>query len=499
MAQILDENRKPLRQKMRVEIKINDEGYGRPDSEILSCYLDLRGVETTYDNPDFQTSEIQVELLPSDPQDFYNRYRDEDITLTYRAGYFNNNEADDVSDTRTFYATLDDSNFTLNGSVVTIRATDYAAKVTDQHPGAILKDTYRDSDYTGYTKMALKRYMYEILKPFMPDLTEPGASDTSTNGIYNLIFDWQIFDAATTDSGYDSAIFIEPQSRRKLVAQFMNLFRGTTVIFEDTAMTRELRKKFIFRDAGRPEAGWLSTAASQYSSSINIRSFDIGYNEVSDLKVSSLPVQRVLMDNPNIDLTATVVDPESTITGYKYIGALDVVKNKRYVYNTSDPYCDFNWRWTNPDSSISENATMISPYSVAFTARATQNLRIHGIPITKKYVTSDMPNIDVQTGSRGKTLELEPFNGLGYQLYKKGEDRLWTNLPKELFFRRPCDQIWYEFKWRGNPHMQPYDLISFTEKDGTYNHYEVERVTFEHKDGGLISEVKMRRIIEATR
>ena len=475
------ENAKTLRQAPDVlRIVIKASGYGGQTlmqferEDIISCVLTLRGVETKLQDPDLQASSIEIEAYwPGSDADIL-ALRGKDAVIKYRCGYGTN-----LSLERTFYTTFDENGISLQKHVLTIKGTDAVGLVSGENEGKYVEDPpYTPGGATksyGYMKDLISLYEYEIGHRFL------GMNDPSISGAdeYVNIPDLQMAKADYYDLD-KNIILIEPKSHRKLIAQMCNIFRS--------------QPRFVFRDAGIPVIGWAPTGIDtwQASSGKQMKTWRLDYDNLTDVTYEyGNPVKMVKMDNPGIDIDVNETEYEPV--------TFDRAGSK--IISFTDPvvlgYTEF------VEGAYSINLTMLNPRT--FVAKATKKttgsgpstMHMRYRTVRKRYEQDESsPNIDMGTLlNYGDTVSLDDFIGLHWLYGTRGGIAFMDNVITEALYQTLTDcnlqqPRWISFKWRGHPDMQPRDVILLTEKDGSRNYYEIDNLTLEHRDGGLVSQVK---------
>lgn len=492
------ENAKDLRTALNfVDIYVSDLGNnGYPifhwtTEELISVKLDLRCVDTKLDNPQLEGSSIEVRVYYDGDYSSLVSLMGTEAKIGYKAGYsgstlYATNDAD-ASPERMFYATLDKDSMQLKDHILTVKGTDLVGKTTGQDDGVLFTvystNTYNNVTYYSVSEL-LENYTRRILMPF----------SAYTSRITHGAKIW----ADKSTNNYDDNnryVFLYKNSYRKLIANWMNIFRGSDPNNPDI-----IAKRFIFRDAGIPTAGWAPDAISAWPS-LNyepvMQTWSLSYDEIGDLEIEyGNSVKYVQVNNPRIDLSSQSLcqTPE-----------MDIVGGTTQILTFSDPI-QYNG-FTITGSGVTVTSTILSPYAV--------KLAFSGTSRAKGYMTyrviSDLylpgesePNLEISTGISGETIKLEDtFGGLHKMNSRIGTSsyigsatavsnlsvvgRALEHTLNDCNLKRPK---WITFTWRGNPHMQPRDMILFTEKNGTKNYYEIDNLTLEHKDGGLKSTIK---------
>lgn len=456
--------------------------------DIISCVLTLRGVETKVDNPELQASTIDIEAYWPGSDSDIRSLRGKETVITYSAGYVNG----DKSRTRTFYATFDEDGLKLENHVLTIKGTDGVGFCT----GQVQEKLYFANTSTtrgAYTHYQFSTVMNKLMNDVVPRLHAAGTNVYISTGCP----DWYSRTEQNSNTALDASryLYIENKSYRKIIAQMMNFFRGCAPGTTD-AYKSAMCKRFVFRDAGIPVAAWADDAVSGWRTSNSnqaMKTWNIAYDDVSDFKVDyGNPIKRI-----QFDYTSLSIDQNET-TQQLEIETNNVAKIEHF----EDPavYIGYNAQGSG-SGSYSYSYTWLDAKSLKWAATGTGNyhvtitLRLRFI--RKSYRSNAAPPCwAITTGlSNGDTITLDPIYGqkvLFDQLEQVvGEVHPFSDAMIQSIIDCGIKQpTWINFTWRGNPDMMPRDMIIFTEKDGTRNYYEIDNLTLEHKDGGMISKVK---------
>lgn len=491
MATIDGENAKKIRKAMEVRVAFQTTSLYQwvNNEEIISCFLDLRSVSTDPDNPTLQSSTLEVSFKFAsdyDNETFMQNFKGKQAKVMYRAGYW---DEYDFSDQRTFYTTMDDDTLQYEHGVITVKATDLVGSIDSEHPGSVVYDDFSYSIQGGTVSHGnaqnlINKYMYEMFNPYISNLLVPTPYNSKTGTIYEktpkLVIPWD-------DYKWGNDIVIEPGTdRRKMIGQWMNFFRGCKGLSSGTLDDM----KFVFRDAGIPQAGWCDNAISGNSSSINIQTWQIDYEEVADFKLtrgSQLLSFELECGNYYHEGTSETVE------------SLNVENGLSYKVKTEKPYMNLYAPVT--------SAWTVNNWLVLFTADFTGVLNIGGIPVNNNYyqvtnyAESSEGYTEITVGNGRKVIKLDPFNGLRHFYYRDANDESLPfaigGLLKFIQSQYREEEVNYPtyatFKWKGDPRMQPRDIIELSHIDGdaTEVHYfEIDSLTLEHTGGGLISEIR---------
>jgi len=273
-----------------------------------------------------------------------------------------------------------------------------------------------------------------------------------------------------------------------------------SIISEYTGMFRDegyLRATYV--DAGRPTLTFGEVG----------NNWTIYADEISDLNV-------VVENNKN---TLQIVLPEYYPQYNASIEEVQATAGKIY-YVTLDPPCSPSNVFISPTPTSSEQ---ISCSLFKFVAAATTNYTISGYEIIPNLLDANNP-YDVSNSEKGETYDF----GFEMPLFVLDDDTSLTKYSLAGLLNR--SNICYEFTYRGNPHIQPRDVLNVeiavwedqmitidgllpaedlypAENLYPYGVYEkarkmvrtwvtmtVDTVTLEHTDsGGLTSKIKARK------
>ena len=173
------------------------EAFWFDNSNLVSCTLQLRSVDTKVDNPELQMSEIEIEgYEPNDITDIIG-YIGTGYPITYTSGY-----PGDMAPTRQFYL---GEPIEYEDKVVTIKGYDATYLLDDEYPG-------KGIEYVmGNNNGGLIRYTKEI-----------DSMLTNANIPHSFVQDPQYEDYVRNFNGY---IFIDKQPKRSIIAWAVNCFR----------------------------------------------------------------------------------------------------------------------------------------------------------------------------------------------------------------------------------------------------------------------------------
>ena len=464
--------------------------------DLISVFLDLRGVETKIDNPELQASTIEVQAYY--PGEDINNLYGKDCQIQYVAGYDNGTAGvpGDVSRARTFYCNFDKDSLTLKKHVLTIKGTDLVGKVSGENSGKVYQVYASGHYYDGYDHWdvsdALTPYLQDALRPFLGSDTPASFPELPT--LYSRAYNHST--GTADDTCHRPTIFQPRRSKRKIIADIMNIFRGRNAA--TTVDNNLITRRIVFRDAGYPEFGIFENnlAGFQIANVEGTQYFwDINYSDVADLEMElDNSIKRLKINNPNVNIGELGLNDGEEI---------DIKGGTSKILDFSEPVSFAGFTITQ-GANLTATHQVISPYSVKITITGTGTGKGHAryYLIQDEYETGeDSPNVSIDTGLNGETITLEqPNSGLhclyGYQI-RNGVEMDFSEMSiieEGLKVALMDDNLktpkWINFTWRGNPKMQPRDLMRFWKQDGTIDLYEIDNLTLEHRDGGMISKVK---------
>ena len=477
------ENAKTLRYApdfVNITIKVGNETIMTLNKEdLISCVLSLKSVETKLDNPELQASTLELEAYwPGDDEDIA-KFRGKNTIIEYQCGYVDGEK----SKKRTFYAAFDEDGLKLRNHTLKISATDGVGTITGQNEYTVTR-----SDWGGtignrswvYVSNIFEKYLKHICNKLSADGQTIFSDNTGCPG-YS---DWAkcYCDYGGALYGGELHMLIENKSYRKTVAQFCNIFRGSDLTNPDA-----YAKRFVFRDAGIPVAGWCRSGIGDFAGGTkdNILLWDINYNDVSEFAVTyGNPIKTVSIINPRLG----VLDETRSIRSdyvYKTRGAV-FIKTEDYI-SRIDGY----------GGAGVASVDLLDGKTIKVTFEELANVSKYcDVSYYALYKVDGGRTVTVHSShAEGDSIRLEELCGLAqldmYQPSSPAQLKpIQTALEHTLNDCGLANPRWIEFTWRGNPNMQPRDTILFTEKDGTQNYYEIDNLTLEHVDGGLISKVK---------
>lgn len=119
------------------------------------------------------------------------------------------------------------------------------------------------------------------------------------------------------------------------------------------------------------------------------------------------------------------------------------------------------------------------------------------LELTGQKFLKDDTRIGVGITIEGKTLELviEAFDGeISSQGDGGGAEKWFPNMSlTEIIRRAYYSNVSGSFTWKGDPRMQPRDVVTFQRLDGTAEEITLENITLTHENGGTSAEITYRK------
>lgn len=505
------ENAKILRASPNIGIRIICENqiiFTFTKEDIISVSLSLRGVETKFTEPDLQASTIEIKIYYNGDKEDFLQFRGKQTVIQYKSSYSDNVWSND-SPTQTtsnssqcvgiraFYCTFDQDSLQIEQDhIVTIKGTDKVGTVTGDSWALYLWPSFPSylHNNRSYYKLEdiINAYVDELNKEF--DAYKYGTAPQA----------W----LNNSSPYYERTYYMPEMSKRKKLAQFVNYFRGTHPT--DDSTIKSIYKRFVFRDAGAPLMMWVpyvitpsvtsnrfymirqaNIANDIYNDVWTNYRWELGYEDVSDLIVEyGNVVKEVDIDNLYAGRSTEYVDKE-----------YELVSNMSVIITTDKPSvsrgyaASYHISGQSPTITLSQlNPTTFALHCTSFDGTGT--ITVHFSELRTFYNGSSGAGGYITGMTSGDVIKTGPFYGLkSFEGLTTSDVEMRTLYLRNSIARafRYCGLTqpqWITFKWRGHPGMQPRDLILFTEKDGTQNYYEIESLTLDHENGGLISTVK---------
>ena len=470
-------------------------------SNLIGCGLALRGVDTNGNDPDLQMSEIEIRgIVPtSDIESIANMA--ENSPIWYAAGYF-----DDVTPVRRFYLS---EGITTENIVATIKGYDATKFLESEHYGVI--STYDRGKFSrGEYMRRFARRCYGILSRGLVYNHDVEYARSAVNRIKGK---------ATTDSDirYMSTNGVP---RRSMVAAYVNLLRSPSGGLDNSAMYLD------YVDAGLPtwRAGTVPIGRSDYGHKWNLKLSDVSdFEEEAEVAISKISAE---VSRPTWE-----TDEQGNTKYTSWYAEMVSQGDSRYI-DTEEPYSAHKFKGYDRDerennrgnrkwihSKIGNLYRVLGHYypDIEDFGFSAFKYRIESLKSTKQRlvgvrnvmtspkslssqpsgVTYEDGKITYTTGKRGEKIEFpDCFHGILVQASSVsgstavGSKSLWGLLLKQIGDR---SNIVYKFKYRGNPKMQPRDIIAMDMGGGVTVNMTIDNLTLEHEAGGLISEIECRK------
>lgn len=504
------ENAKQIRQTMDVVIQVTPE-QGEPivinNSNLISCTVSLRS-DLSIIEPTLPESEINIEAyFDDDISDVLASIPDE-TPVTYQAGY-----PGDMSPVRNFYLA---EQITWQDNVMSIHAVDAVHKLDAELSPGQLGDISRNNA--------------TITRLYMSFLYAMDACGVTPNRPDGRL-------ATDNDSdGGDRTSLIPQTTFRDWIARVMWLFHvelPTGLIADDTGYW------LTYVDAGIPTARWKKPTSK----------WDIYEDDCGDVKrnvgraIGSLTIKRV---NLVISFTNTIWStslPEvGDITMIKDVGASMNFDDYVYVYgfmfkgtdgvnrrpvpvdpdgslyeaylpnrttalnasvaSRQQPFGRILMQSGLPQGAVGDNYTQFVPWSSSMSS-AWSSLVSGSETEVSGWIAGKKVNIDevvetYQSGSTGEDVVVD--NAIWYgEVITKGTiepepstaTTVFPNLSIQSLLSR--SNITGSFTWKGDPRMQPRDVVTFHRLDGTTEDITIENITITHEKGGTSAELTYRK------
>lgn len=514
------ENAKQIRQTMDVIIQVTPE-QGEPivinNSNLISCTVSLRS-DLSIIEPTLPESEINIEAyFDDDISDVLASIPDE-TPVTYQAGY-----PGDMSPVRNFYLA---EQITWQDNVMSIHAVDAVHKLDEDLPASI--QVGASTDGTGFglasTLSAIYRFFCFVL---------------GSVGIIPEDFVTTIDRPLITGSGYRKTFIARRSSKREIIASLMNLFHVDDfpeghfsggqnefwLTYVDAGIpTVTVEKPTIRRDIYEEDCGNIQKKVDREITGIDLTRYNLSEQSTGgrNLGTCTWIKESGVFQNFDSDfiymyqvwhITSTsgsgmagyVIPPmydgtpttnrfypgEATYgdgsrgSCSRYLAGSDIPKG---LIHRTGAYANEEWnsqvmpwnseqetRWnTIYGSSRSEDAEL-TIYACAYSADVTKET--YGSGGNKATAEDNLFIGIVQSRSTssagGATLQVYPQKSYNSLLSRSN--------------------ITGSFTWKGDPRMQPRDVVTFHRLDGTTEDITIENITLSHEKGGLSAEITYRK------
>lgn len=396
------------------------EAFWFDNTSLISCVLQLRAVDTKADNPELQMSEIEFEGY--EPNDITNSigYIGTGYPIYYTSGY-----TGDMAPIRKFYL---GEPIEFEDKAVKIKGYDATYFLDDEY-GGVGVDFGPYPDEIG---------LYVYAEKISEMLTESGVDHEYWEE------DFGEFGPSTF---LTSEFFIEPQPKRSVIAQAVNIFRLSTGYYPF---------QINYIDAGIPKL-W------------------VGVNHGTPVTLENISRPKVIIDpiikTVNLNLYDPIIKASSTIETVDVQGAA--------IYETSDPYYSF--------TSASGTITYLTPYS--YKLEGTGSIAISGEKIELYAgMHSGAPLLPMSVTSGTNGIEIDLGNNYLFGNYR------YEGFQAALQYLLQRSNISYEFEYRGDPHLQPRDYIrADIDGSGTLVDMTIDNIELKHEGGGTSSTIIARK------
>ena len=457
-------------------------------SNLISCNLTLRGVETKGNSPELQMSEIEIKGIVPDTAI---TEMAENSPIWYIAGY-----PDDVTPVRRFY--LSDG-ITTENIVATVKGYDATKFLEADHHGVV--STYDNGFCRGKYMRQMARRCYGILgRGLIYDHRAEFAREPLND----------VSGSATSDDDI-RYMSMNGVTRRTVIAAHCNLMRSASGGLNDSGVYCD------YVDAGLPtfRAGVVPIGQTNFG-----RVWALDQGEVSEFtQETEVGISKI---TAYIAWPKKETDEEGKVK-YTSFYAETLSKGDSRPIETEEPYTGSKFKDYDRDTRYTASGTKYvhsaignlfrtrghyypdteafgwSAFLYKIKARKTSKQRMVGIRNveTNPDTLSGLPNgvtyddgtLTYDTGKRGEAVDFpDVFRGTLEQTTSGGSHSMWG-----LFIKQIADRsnVVYKFKYRGDPKMQPRDIIQMTIGNETVN-MTIDNLTLEHVDGGLISQIECR-------
>lgn len=426
----------PANERLYINRIVVGESFVFRNNNLVSCNLVLRGISSTIEDFNLQTSEINITAYMNDELDttIYGRYSKflENSPIYYTAGYVG-----DMSPLRRFYLS---EPITDNGDhTITIKGEDATRFLNEDYSGKFLKYNTGEN-------------MYQYFEEIKNILTKAGISYTTVGTIPTF--------TESSAANSSSNILIPNESKKKIIAKACFAMKA-----RDPA-TYKYIANVQYVDAGIP------TLYASFSGTVyKITEFEdpVIKSEIMTKKMRA--AWRCVADSSVWSDIETISEPGL------------------YIKETSDPYTDF--QVTGSGNTIEK----ITPYKykVNITVEGTiQGKKIEIItPEGSAYLYDTEGYSHYQWENiKGKTLTLGEIDG---PLVTRVSDTNTKPVNQDalVYALTAYNPRTYTFKWRGDPKLQPGQKV--------YLHYgkpfvrqpyiKIDSITLDHDEGGLTSTI----------
>lgn len=532
MSAIDIQNAKSIRDSMLISVKVGDPSdplFEFDNETIISCQLELRSDLKPID-PTLPESEITI--MAYYPEDISEEVItiDNDTVITYQAGY-----TGDMSPVRTFYLS---EQMQWEKNVLTIKGVDAVHFLDISAPPLFLGSAYAEYislSFGGYDERWHGAYdAHAILWASFIWYIESVAGVTLTSAESKSTL------SKSTINADKVASVIERGSVRDIVANLMNLCHQE---YESGYFSGGTTFWLTYVDAGRPKV-----LAKKPSSSWTINEVDCG--EIK--RHIDKNIVQIKAENKRLDISMFRGWPSpygGTLKDNQKVGSVEIFQNKGggYSYDclasvlqlaipkndstATNPSYIITWAAPSSDgrvlpSRISWRSTNIGVQLRDATSNGWQNWNTSWSGVGYSYDLSDIWQsltdagyegvskgsftAELQGGAYNLTKESDTYTKTGSGVMEAPSKTSWAGqlcagkysdstsikkiLPDEGFKSlMNRSQETGSFVWKGDPRMQPRDVITFTYRDGTTELRTIETISLKHEGGGTVATITYRK------
>lgn len=470
------------------------------NSNLIKCGANLRGVETKANSPELQMSDIGIEaVVPKDIISTVGNLK-ENSPIWYTAGYH-----DDLAPIRRFYLS---EKISVENIVATVKGYDATKFLDDGHLGVV--SAAKNGMRAGQMAYMIAKRCYAILSR---GLIYNHAAEYARTPVTEI----KKQDSSDTNKRYMSK---DGESRRSTIAAYVNLFHSRTGGLNNSGL-------FIdYVDAGLPTfwAGETPVGESKLG-----REWELDYNNVSDFAESEdLGVSEI---SASVQWPKLETNDKGEIKRTQFYAEVVEQGDKKDI-DTEEPYTGTKFReyktttvnpediWTGtrkrkskigvlsfkkghfyPSTYEKDHSTGIGYSCMHFTLKSkkTAKQRLLGVrnvltsPDTLAGVSGnpsyDEGTVRYVTGKEGEAITFpDIFYSRMLQTRNGSNASMWGPLLKQIGDRSTKT---YKFKYRGNPHWQPRDIIHMS-RNGQVIDMTIDNIVLEHENGGFSTEVTCR-------
>lgn len=467
---------------------------------LVSCGLVLRGVETKGNNPELQMSEVEIKGVIPKMDAAAIADMDENSPIWYAAGYH-----DEVTPVRRFYLS---EGIKTENVVATVKGYDATKFLEAEHRGVISMFSHSGFSKGNYLRSVARRCYGILGRGLIYDHKAEYAREAAV-----LVKGEKSNDSEVRYMSEDGV------PRRSMVAAHCNIMRISSGGLNGTGAYCD------YVDAGLPtmRAGQKPIGKTKFG-----HEWTLSYGEVSDFaeeaEVAIAEISaKVAWPKPESDDKGKVkttsfyaetlsqgdsrlIDTEEPYTAHKFKNYDKVVKGesddkKQYIHSKIGDFYRVNGHYYPDKGTFGRSA-----FQYRITALKTAKQRLIGIRniLTQPANLSGLPNgvsyedgtVTYKTGKKGEKVTFpDVFHGTMEQAASvsgkkaSGSRSMWGDMLKQIGDR---SNIRYTFKYRGNPKMQPRDIIHMV-IDGQTVDMTIDNLTLEHAAGGLISSIECRK------